>query len=182
MRCNHFFNLTRPDLKTANLNHLFLSIDDIKIAIPIHPGDIPGMKPAIPKSFAGLFGPVMIFTHHLRAADEQFPDLLLLESALLLVIALLWRLTGWYTIASYSDALTAAGGLIVGVGLLGLTGGRSSDDMKLVEAEMEMRSWDHKGQRRFISPFAERTRMWSWLIGLGIATIVMGIVLNVFFP
>ncbi len=54
--------------------------------------------------------------------------------------------------------------------------------MKLWEAEMEMRSWDRKGQRRFISPYIESTRLWTWLISLGIVTVGMGIVFNAFFP
>ncbi len=109
-------------------------------------------------------------------------NILLLESAVLLVVALLWRWTGWHTTANYIDALTTTGEILTTLGLFGLVGGRSSRDMKLTEGEMEMRSWDHKSERRFTSPYAERTRMWGWLISLGIATIVMGIVFNVFFP
>jgi hypothetical protein len=108
--------------------------------------------------------------------------ILLLESAILIVIALVWRWTDWHTTDSYGAALTIAGGTVIGLGLFALTTGGSSDDMKLWEAEMEMRSWDRKGQRRFISPSFESTRAWVWLISLGIVTVCAGIVFNIFIP
>src|SRR5574342_77899 len=107
---------------------------------------------------------------------------LLVESVLLIIVTSLWRWTTWHTTASYGFALFTAGGVMVGMGLIGLAGRGSSDDMKLMEAEMEMRSWDHKGQRRFISSYAESTRLMRWLIGLGLITVVLGTVFNVFFP
>lgn len=109
-------------------------------------------------------------------------QILLLESALLIVIALVWRLTAWHTTDSYGAALSTAGGIIIGLGVFALATRGGSDDMKLSEAEMEMRSWDHKGQRRFISPYTESIRTWTWLISLGILTIGMGIVFNIFIP
>ncbi len=108
--------------------------------------------------------------------------ILLLESAILIVIALVWRWTNWHTTDSYGAALSIAGGTVIGLGLFALTTRGSSDDMKLWDAEMEMRSWDRKGQRRFISPYFESTRVWVWLISLGIATAGMGIVFNIFIP
>jgi hypothetical protein len=108
--------------------------------------------------------------------------ILLLESAVLLVIALVWRWTDWHTTDSYGAALSIAGGTVIGLGLFALTTRGSSDDMKLWDAEMEMRSWDRKGQRRFISPYFESTQIWVWLISLGIVTVGMGIVFNIFIP
>ncbi len=105
--------------------------------------------------------------------------MLLLESALLVILALVWRWTDWHTTASYGGALSVAGGTIIGLGLIALATRGGSDDMKLSEAEMIMRSWDRKGQRRFISPYSESVRVWTWLICLGIVTVGMGIVFNV---
>ena len=109
-------------------------------------------------------------------------NILLLESALLIVMAFVWRWTNWPTTASYGGVLSTAGGIIIGFGLFALATRGGSDDMKLSEAEMEMRSWDHKGQRRFISPYTESIRAWTWLICLGIVTVGMGIVFNIFIP
>ncbi len=47
--------------------------------------------------------------------------ILLLESALLLVVALVWRWTDWHTTTNYGAALSIAGGTIIGLGLLALT-------------------------------------------------------------
>ncbi len=108
--------------------------------------------------------------------------ILLLESAILIVMALVWRWTNWHTTDSYGAALSIAGGTVIALGLFALATRGSSDDMKLWEAEMEMRSWDHKGQRRFTPLYAESTRVWFWLVSLGIVTVGMGIVFNIFVP
>ncbi len=108
--------------------------------------------------------------------------ILLLESAVLIVIALVWYWTNWHTTDSYSAALSIAGGTIIGLGLIALATRGGSDDMKLSEAEIIMRSWYPKGQRRFISPYSESVRIWTWLISLGILTVGMGIVFNIFLP
>jgi hypothetical protein len=108
--------------------------------------------------------------------------ILLVECALLIVIALIWRWTDWHTTDNYGAALSTAGGVIIGLGLFALATRGGSDDMKSSEAEIDMRSWDRKGQRRFISPYTESIRAWTWLISLGIVTIGLGIVFNVFFP
>jgi hypothetical protein len=108
--------------------------------------------------------------------------ILLLDSALLIIIALIWRLTDWHTTDSYGAALSTTGGIIIGLGLFALATRGGSDDMKLSDAEMQMRSWDHKGQHRFMSPYTESIRTWTWLICLGIVTVGMSIVFNVFFP
>ncbi|HLO30029.1 MAG TPA: hypothetical protein VK249_12880 [Anaerolineales bacterium] len=108
--------------------------------------------------------------------------ILALESAVLIVVGLVWHWTNWHTTDSYGAALSTIGGTIIGLGLFALVTRGGSDDMKLSEAEMEMRSWDHKGQRRFISPYSESIRVWVWLISLGIATVVMGIIFNIFIP
>ena len=108
--------------------------------------------------------------------------LFLLETALLIIIALVWRLTDWHTTDNFGAALSTAGGIIIGIGLFILVTKGSSNDTKLIEAEMEMRSWDHKGQRRFISPYSDSIHMWTWLISLGMITVGMGIVFNIFVP
>jgi hypothetical protein len=109
-------------------------------------------------------------------------DILLPESVLLIAIALLWRWTVWHTTTSYGTALSTAGGIITGVGVMALTGRGGSNDITLAEGEVEMCSWDRNGQRRFTSPYAERARPMSWLIALGLLTVGMGIVSNSFFP
>lgn len=108
--------------------------------------------------------------------------IVLLESVLLIVVALVWRLTGWHTTASYGSALFTAGASIIGLGLLALATRGGSDDMKLSEAEMEMRSWDHQGQRRFISPYSETIRVWALLITLGIVAVGIAVVFSAFLP
>ncbi len=106
--------------------------------------------------------------------------ILVLETALLLVIALVWRWTDWHTTDSLGVALTIVGGAIIGIGLLALTTRGSSHDMKLREAQML--SPDYKGQHQFTPMYAKSTRVWFWLISLGIMTIGVGIVFNVFIP
>ena len=103
---------------------------------------------------------------------------LLVESALLIVITILWRLTTWHITANYGFALFTAGGIMVAAGLVGIARRGSSADSKLVE----MRNRDHKGQRRFIYSYAESTRVMRWFIGLGLVTVAIGTVFGAFFP
>jgi|RhiMetdeSRZDD1v2_1073273.scaffolds.fasta_scaffold287157_3 hypothetical protein len=120
---------------------------------------------------------------HLATTLAHFVGkILLLESALVIIIALAWRWSGWYTTDSYGAALSTTGGIIIGLGLFALATRGGSDDMKLSDAEMQVRSWDHKGQRRFMSPYTESIRPWAWLISLGVVTVGIGIIFNVFFP
>ncbi len=106
--------------------------------------------------------------------------ILLLESAVLIVIALVWRWTNWHTTTGYGAALSIAGGTIIGLGLLALRQRGSSDDMILRRARML--NPDYKDQRPYTPHYAESTRAWLWLISLGIATVGVGIVFNAFIP
>jgi len=108
-------------------------------------------------------------------------NILVVEIILLVVIALLWRLTSWHTTSSYGVVLTTTGELITGLGLLSLLGQRSSDDVRLTEGEIEMRSWAHRGNRWLTSRYAELAQTAGWLIGIGILTVGIGVVLNRFF-
>ncbi len=144
-----------------------------------------GMVYLLLDEFVGHREALMQTTKHIVISLAHFVrNILLLEGAMLVVVALLWRRTGWHTTVGYGTALATAGGTIIGVDLMGLAGSGmgSSEDTKLADAEMEMRSWDHKGQRRFTSVYTERTQTMGWLISLGIVTIGMGIVFNAFFP
>jgi hypothetical protein len=106
--------------------------------------------------------------------------ILLLESVLLLVVALIWRWTDWHTTTEYGAALSIAGGIIIGLGLLAVRNRGSSDDMLLRKARML--NPDYKGQSLYTPHYAESTRAWLWLISLGIVTVGMGIAFNVFIP
>jgi hypothetical protein len=108
--------------------------------------------------------------------------LMLLEGVLLIIITPIWSFTNWHTIDNYGSALSTVGGIIVGLSLFILATQGGSNDMKLSEAEMEVRSWDHKGQRRFISPYTAGTRALAWLISLGLVTVGVRIVFNIFIP
>lgn len=55
--------------------------------------------------------------------------ILSLESALLIIIALIWRWSNWHTTDSYGAALSTAGGILIGLGLLALTTRGGSDEM-----------------------------------------------------
>ena len=107
---------------------------------------------------------------------------LIAEITVLIAIAVLWRLTAWHTTANYGVALTTAGGIISGLGLINLAGGRSSNDVKLTEGEMEMRSWSHNDNRRFTSRYSELVQTSGGLIGIGILTMIIAVVIRVFFP
>ena len=106
--------------------------------------------------------------------------ILLLESVLLLVVVLIWRWTDWHTTTGYGAALSIAGGIIIGLGLLALRNRGSSDDMILRKARML--NPDYKGQHQYTPHYAESTRVWLWLISLGIVTVGMGIVFNAVIP
>ena len=108
-------------------------------------------------------------------------NILIMESILLVVVALLWRLTSWHTTSSYGSVLTTAGEIIAGLGLLSLIGQRSSDDTRLTEGEIEMRSWDHRNNRWLTSRYAELGRTMRWLMCIGIVTIGIGVAINRFF-
>ncbi len=124
---------------------------------------------------------LMRTTKHLVTALVNFGwKILLLESALVLVVALIWRWTGWHTTTGYGAALSIAGGATIGLGLLALRQRGSSDDMILRRARML--NPDDKGQRQYTPHYAESTRAWLWLISLGIVTVGLGIVFNVFVP
>ena len=107
---------------------------------------------------------------------------ILVEGALLIVVTILWRWTIWHTTTIYGFALFTVGGILVAIGLVGLATRGSSDDIRLMESEMEMRSWDRKGNRRFISSYAESTQLMRWMIGLGLVTISIGTILNNYIP
>lgn len=106
--------------------------------------------------------------------------LLLLESVLILVVALIWHWTDWHTTTDYGAALSFSGGIIIGMGALALTTRGSSHDMILRKARRL--NPDYKDQNLYTPHYAESTRIWFWLIGLGIVTVGMGIVFKVFIP
>jgi hypothetical protein len=107
--------------------------------------------------------------------------ILLLESAVLLVVALVWRWTGWHSTADYGFALVTAGGIMIFLGLLGVAARGSSKDMHLRKAAMDMPNRDAQHQRRYTPTYTESTRVWFWLISLGVITIITAMVLKVFF-
>jgi hypothetical protein len=106
---------------------------------------------------------------------------LLLESGVLFVVALIWHWTGWHSTADYGFALVTVGGIIIFLGLLGVATRGSSRDMHLRKARMDMPNWDVQHQHRYTPTYTESTRVWFWLISLGVVTIITAMVLKVFF-
>jgi len=107
--------------------------------------------------------------------------ILLLESAVLIGVALLWRWTSWHKTTDYSVALATTGGIIIFLGLLGVAARGSSADMHLRKARMDMPGWDLQHQHRYTFTYTESTRVWFWLISLGIITVGTATVLKIFF-
>ena len=101
-------------------------------------------------------------------------NILIPEVILLVVIALLWRLTGWHTTVNYGSALATVGGIIIGAGLLSLAGGSRTDRV------LEMQKRKSNSQDQFTSPYFERARLTGWLILFGAITVVIGVAFNIF--
>jgi len=108
-------------------------------------------------------------------------SILLGAGALLVLVAILWRLTDWHHNAPFGLALITSGTIVVALGLVSLLVGRSSDDVKLTEGEIEMRSWDRRDGRRFTSRYAELVPISLRLIGIGFVAIGLGAILNQIF-
>jgi hypothetical protein len=120
-------------------------------------------------------------TNHAAIAILHFlRNILIMESVLLVAVVLLWRLASWHTTSSYGSVLTTAGEIITGLGLSSSIGPRSSDDIRLTEGEIEMQSWDHHGNRRLTSRYAELVQTTRWLMCIGILTIGIGATINRF--
>ncbi len=63
------------DIVAAGYDHVLFTVDDIKIALFVHGGDIAGVQPAIPQGLGGILGFVQIPGHDLGAFDDQLAAL-----------------------------------------------------------------------------------------------------------
>lgn len=107
-------------------------------------------------------------------------SLLILEPALLLVVALLWYLTAWHDTSSYISALLSTGELFLFLGTLIAVGPGGDAAGKLAECETEMRSWDRRNDQRFAANFGGPDLVARWMICLGLANILVVLALNKF--
>src|SRR5213079_1740460 len=70
-----FFDLARPNLKTARLDEILLAIDDGEIPVPIEQPQIASIEPAVAQHFRGRLRIVPVAFHQLRRLDDDLADL-----------------------------------------------------------------------------------------------------------
>jgi hypothetical protein len=107
--------------------------------------------------------------------------ILLLEGVLLIVVAVLWRWTSWHTTTDYGFVLVTTGGIVILLGLAAVATRGSGNDMVMRAAKRNMSGSDLQAQHSSTSFYAESTRIWFWLISLGIITVAIGLLLGVLF-
>src|SRR5262245_1956210 len=67
----HFFDLVRIDVEAADYDHILLALDDVKIAVLVHPRHVARVKPSVAQRDGGLLGAVPVTLHDLRAANAK---------------------------------------------------------------------------------------------------------------
>ena len=73
MRRHHTFNFIWVDVETRHQDHVFLAVNNVEIAFFIHFRHVAGAQPAVfGQHLSGLFRPLPITIHHLRAFNTQF--------------------------------------------------------------------------------------------------------------
>ena len=72
MLIKNFLDLPGIDIIPAADDHIFFPVDNVEIALLIHAGDVPGIKPPIAQSLLGLFQPIPIAQHDLGTPDTEF--------------------------------------------------------------------------------------------------------------
>src|SRR6476646_10533714 len=74
----HLFDLPRVDVVSAADDQILLPVDDVVIAVLVHPPDVAGAEPAVVRDGLGRrLRPVQIALHDVVAADRDLPDLAL---------------------------------------------------------------------------------------------------------
>src|SRR5215212_1369383 len=71
----HLFDLPRIDLEAARVDDLFLAVNDVEVAVVVHPGDVAGVEPAISQGLRGLLGHVPVALHPLRTLYDELARL-----------------------------------------------------------------------------------------------------------
>src|SRR4051812_37836431 len=69
-----FLNLRGVDQESGGLDDVFLAIDKREVAVPIAPGHVARIQPAIAEDLGSLIRVVEVTLHHLRAAHDQLAD------------------------------------------------------------------------------------------------------------
>src|SRR5262249_24628564 len=69
------FEFRGRDAEALIFDHLFLAVDDVDIALVVHPADVTRVKPAIAQGARGLFRRVPVTLHNLRASHNYLADL-----------------------------------------------------------------------------------------------------------
>src|SRR5206468_3102005 len=69
MRIQDLVDLARVDLEPGDDDHLLLSVDDVEVAVLVHPHDVTRVEPAVAQHGRGLIGPLPIPIHEVRAAE-----------------------------------------------------------------------------------------------------------------
>src|SRR5205807_4510398 len=63
------------DLETADVNHVFLSVDDVKVSVVVHLGDVSCQEPSISQDHLCLLILIPVALHHLGPSYRELPDL-----------------------------------------------------------------------------------------------------------
>jgi hypothetical protein len=73
MACDHFLDLVGIDVEARDQDHVLLAVDDLGEAALIHHADVAGAEEAVRgHHVGGLFRPVPVAGHHLRALGADF--------------------------------------------------------------------------------------------------------------
>src|SRR3712207_5364120 len=69
------FDLARVDVVSASHDHVLLAVDDVEVALLVHPGYVPGVEPAVPYGARRLLRHVPVALHDLWSLDYELPAL-----------------------------------------------------------------------------------------------------------
>src|SRR5262249_61633232 len=76
------FELSRRDAEALVLDHFLLALDDVDVALVVHPADVACVKPAVAQGPGGFFRRVPITPHDLWASHDDLTDLARTQRAL----------------------------------------------------------------------------------------------------
>src|SRR5690606_23637414 len=78
-------DLRRPDLEAGHVDHVLHTVDDVHIAVVVHPAHVARVQPATAQGPVGLLRTVPVALHHPRPADADLAPLPARQLAVVLV-------------------------------------------------------------------------------------------------